>query len=418
MSVLNRFSLAVLVATLATVGFASAQTLTLSSTGSGSSGNGGHISGGGSGTFSPGGSATVTFTGNGSSDNCTNVVQLSLNIAVTGGDTLTLLFNAQIPASLNTPDLYASGTFNGTLNVTGGTGTYSGKGGAGTATLAVQKSVKTFTYVLNGSLTLAGPLVPLTTITPNGIVPVFTDTPLIQPGTWISIYGTNLTNTTALWNGDFPTSLGGITVSINGKPGYFWFVSPGQLNLQAPDDTVRGCVPVVISTPGGTVSTSVELANVSASLSLLDGTYVAAVIPTPYGGGAYGGGTYDLAGPVGRFAFATRPVKRGETVVLYGVGLGPTQPAVPAGKVFSGAAATVNRVQVLLGNNVSSFLEGFLEAPVAFSGLVGAGLYQLNITVPANAPTGDVVVQVNVQIPNGTEGSQTSSRFNAILAVQ
>lgn len=414
MSILNRFSFVAVVVTLATVSLATGQTITLSSTGSGSNGNGGHISGGGSGALTPGGTSAVSFTGNASSDNCTSVIQFSINIAVSNGDSLNLLFNAALPASLNNQNPTASGTISGTLNVTGGTGSYSGKGGTGSATLAVDRNIKTFSYLLNGTVTLAGSLSPPASITPNGIVPVFTDTPLIQPGSWISIYGTNLAAATALWNGDFPTTLGGVTVTINGKPGYFWFVSSGQLNLQAPDDTTRGCVPVVISTSRGTVSTSVELANVSASLSLLDGTYVAAVIPTPNGGGAYAGGTYDLAGPVGRFAFATRPAKRGETVVLYGVGLGPTQPAVSAGKIFSGAAATVNRVQVLLGTNVS----GFVEAPVAFSGLVGAGLYQLNITVPQNAPSGDVAVQVTVQIPNGTEGSQTSRYFNAILAVQ
>ncbi len=414
MSIFKRFSTLAVLATLVTVTFATGQTITLSSTGSGSNGNGGHISGGGSGALTPGGTATVTFTGNASSDNCTSVIQFALKIAASNGDTLNILLNAPLPAALNNQNPTASGTLNGTLNVTGGTGSYAGKGGTGSATLAVDRNIKTFTYTLNGTLTLAGPVSVPPGITPNGIVPVYTDTPLIQPGAWISIYGTSLADNTALWNGDFPTTLGGVTVTINNKPGYLWFVSSGQLNLQAPDDTARGCVPVVITTPKGTVTTTVELANVSASLSLLDGVYVAAVIPTPNGGGAYGSGTYDLAGPVNRFAFNTRPARRGETVVLYGVGLGPTQPAVASGKIFSGAAATVNRVEVKLGNNVSSFV----EAPVAFSGLVGAGLYQLNITVPQNAPTGDAIVQVTVLTNTGAEGTQTSRYFNALLAVQ
>jgi uncharacterized protein (TIGR03437 family) len=52
----------------------------------------------------------------------------------------------------------------------------------------------------------------------------------------VSIYGTNLASGTTIWNGDFPVSLGGTSVEIDGKPAYLEFVSPGQINLQAPDD--------------------------------------------------------------------------------------------------------------------------------------------------------------------------------------
>src|ERR1019366_5294720 len=33
-------------------------------------------------------------------------------------------------------------------------------------------------------------------------------------GSWVSLYGTILASTTTLWNNDFPTSLGGTTVTI------------------------------------------------------------------------------------------------------------------------------------------------------------------------------------------------------------
>jgi hypothetical protein len=55
--------------------------------------------------------------------------------------------------------------------------------------------------------TIAEPaLVPA--ITPGGIVPG-----IIQPGEWVSIYGTNLASN-ATWMGDFPTPLGGTSVGI------------------------------------------------------------------------------------------------------------------------------------------------------------------------------------------------------------
>ena len=36
---------------------------------------------------------------------------------------------------------------------------------------------------------------------------------------------------TAVWNGDFPTSLGGTSVTINGRPAYLSFVSSGTDQL-------------------------------------------------------------------------------------------------------------------------------------------------------------------------------------------
>jgi len=75
-------------------------------------------------------------------------------------------------------------------------------------------------------------------ITAGGIVPVYSKTSTIQPGEWVSIYGTNLAGSTASWNGD-------------GKAAYLWYVSATQINLQAPDDTATGSVPVVVKTAGG-----------------------------------------------------------------------------------------------------------------------------------------------------------------------
>jgi len=223
-------------------------------------------------------------------------------------------------------------------------------------------------------------------LNPGGIVPVYSPVSVIQPGSWISLYGANLANGTATWKGDFPTSLGGVSVTIDGKPAYLWFVGPTQINLQVPDTVATGPVDVVINTPGGTVRSTVTVAPFAPSLSRFDARRVAAEIVTPDGSGAYGGGTYDLAGPVGQFSFRTRPARPGENLSLFGVGFGPTNPGVPAGKIFSGAAPTANPVQVTIGG---------LPAVVTFSGMVGAGLYQLNVIVPA-APSGDQLIEAKI----------------------
>jgi len=393
------------------------QTISMAFSGTGNSGSGGAINGSGTGTLTPGGAAAISFTGNASNDNCTNNIQFSFKVLIDTSNSVNVFFNGLVPSGVGGGSSGSSGTLNGTLTITGGTGAYAGKGGTGTAAIAVVLSSKTFTFNMTGSLTLAGSVIPVATVNPSGIVPVYTDTPVVQPGSWISIYGNNLANATAIWNGDFPTTLGNVTVTINNKPAYFWFVSAGQINLQAPDDTASGCVPVVVNTPNGTVTTAVDLESISPSFSLEpNSTYAAAVILTPNGSGAYGGGTYDLAGPVGAFSFKTRPAKKGENVVLYGVGFGPTSPSVPAGKVFGSSAKTTNTVQIFLGNSSGTFV----PAPVAFSGLIGAGLYQINITIPQNAPSGDLLVQTNVGGSPGTglNGVQNSGDLNVLLSVQ
>jgi uncharacterized protein (TIGR03437 family) len=60
-------------------------------------------------------------------------------------------------------------------------------------------------------------------INSGGVVPLYSTVNTVQPGSWISIFGNNLAAGIATWNGDFPTSLNGTSVSINGKPAYLWF---------------------------------------------------------------------------------------------------------------------------------------------------------------------------------------------------
>jgi sugar lactone lactonase YvrE len=94
-------------------------------------------------------------------------------------------------------------------------------------------------------------------INTGGIVPINSTTPTVQTGSWVSIYGKNLASGTTVWNGDFPTTLGGVSVAIDSKPAYLWFTSPGQINVQVPDDATTGLVNVVVNTASGTATSSV-----------------------------------------------------------------------------------------------------------------------------------------------------------------
>jgi uncharacterized protein (TIGR03437 family) len=214
-------------------------------------------------------------------------------------------------------------------------------------------------------------------ITPAGVVPLFSKATTIQPGEWVSIYGTNMAASAVTWEGNFPTSLGGTSVTIDGKAAYLWYVSPGQINLQAPNDTATGSVPVIVTTARGSYRSTVTLARFAPAFSLLDGKHVTGIILRP-------NEAYDIIGPTGSsLGYPTTAAKAGDSIELFGVGFGPTTPAVPAGQAFAGAAATTNPVQLRIGGR---------KVTPSFAGLSAAGLYQINVTIPAGLGSGDLPV--------------------------
>lgn len=71
--------------------------------------------------------------------------------------------------------------------------------------------------------------------------------PGVASGAWITIFGQNLAPVTRTWeaakeivNGKLPVSLDGVSVSINNKPAFVYFIGPTQINVQAPSDDAVG----------------------------------------------------------------------------------------------------------------------------------------------------------------------------------
>ena len=218
-------------------------------------------------------------------------------------------------------------------------------------------------------------------ITEGGVVPVFSTSTTIQPASWVSVFGNNLAAMPVTWNGDFPTQLGGDTVTINGKNAYLWYVSPTQINLQAPDDTTTGVVPVTVTTAAGSWTSTVTLGPISPSFLLLDQTHVTGII-------LRSGGKYDILGPTGTsLGFPTVAAAAGDTLELFCVGFGPTVPVVPAGQPVTASALTTNMVQLKIG--------GTPVMPLG-AGIGSAGLYQVNVTIPPGLGTGDLTLVATV----------------------
>ncbi len=220
----------------------------------------------------------------------------------------------------------------------------------------------------------------------GGIANAASGAPGVAPGSWISIYGSNLSTAARtmtasdLVNNTIPTSLGGVSVQINGKAAFVYYVSPAQINVLSPDDTSSGSVSVVVTNSAGTSSAAATtLQPILPGLFVLS-NYVRAVRPSDSviinGTGAAESGYTSAA--------AARP---GDVLEIFGTGFGPTSSSIAAGTVFSGSYPTSNPVTVTIGG---------VSAQVSFAGLVGPGLYQINITVPAGLTDGDKAIIATV----------------------
>jgi uncharacterized protein (TIGR03437 family) len=198
--------------------------------------------------------------------------------------------------------------------------------------------------------------------------------PTLASATWISIFGSNLSASTYSWqdsdfvNGLLPTSLQGVSVTINGVAAYVAYISPTQINLLAADDATIGTVQVQVTAAGQNSNTlgAPKTALAPAFFTLGGGAYVAALHAD-----------YSLVGPPGL------PAKPGETILLYATGFGPTTPPVPTGQLVTTPAPLPVLPSIKIGGT---------PAAVEFGGLVSPGLYQFNVTVPTNLTTGDAPV--------------------------
>jgi uncharacterized protein (TIGR03118 family) len=222
--------------------------------------------------------------------------------------------------------------------------------------------------------------------------------PGIAPNTWVTIKGGNLSGTVRIWNdGDFvngalPTDIDSVSVTVNGTYAYVEYVSPDQLNILMPVDTATGQATFQIYNFGlASAVVTVPVQDVAPAFFLQgDGTHIVAT---------HANGT--LVGPTSTTTGAT-PAAPGETIVLYGTGFGVTNPAAPEGKLITTALPLVTLPTITIG--------GTAAAPPAFGGLIYAGLYQINVTVPTSTASGDVPVVALV----GT----TASPSGAVIAVQ
>ena len=272
--------------------------------------------------------------------------------------------------------------------------------------------VYTASYVLT-------PFIPFTCTNTTQPVITFVDSasgyggyPYFASGTWLEIKGANLADpadprlsstspgqwTPADFNGvNAPTVLDGVSVSIAGKPAYVWYLSPGQLNVQAPQDTATGNVSITVTNCKATSSAFTFARQALAPGFLAPSNYTAN--GTQYLVALFvSDGAYVLNTSTGAsFGLNSRPAKPNDQIYTFGIGFGDMTPAILPGVIAGQSTALVNPVTISFGTT---------PAMIGYQGLTpgAVGLYQFNFTVPSSLSNGDY--QINVK-QNGTPVPQT-----------
>jgi hypothetical protein len=94
---------------------------------------------------------------------------------------------------------------------------------------------------------------PLPTVNITSVLNGASYQPGIASAALVSIIGTNLSQTNRSWqdsdfvDGQLPTSLDGVSVTINGISAYVQYISATQINVVAPDDSTTGLVSVQVT---------------------------------------------------------------------------------------------------------------------------------------------------------------------------
>jgi len=240
--------------------------------------------------------------------------------------------------------------------------------------------------VMNAPHTVRAELNPVPYITPGGIMNSASQSGnTVAPGSAVAVYGINLAaNNLTSPASRLATTLENVTVKAGGQAVPLFFVSPNQINFQLPSTLPTGTHFLTVHVDGKPDATA------------------------PFTVARNAPGLYGTVSNSETFAVATHqdgtaisltsPARRGETVSLYGTGLGPFHPE-PADGVEVAAGAKyplVDAAKILIGElQIEPVWAG------AAVGRVGVAVVQLKIddSIP-HATNVALKVQVNEAVSN------------------
>jgi uncharacterized protein (TIGR03437 family) len=193
----------------------------------------------------------------------------------------------------------------------------------------------------------------------NSIVNAASFLPEVANNTIVSVFGENLApGTAAAQSLPLPLTLNGTRVEVGGQAASLYFVSPTQINFVLPIQPADFKVVVAREEQ--------RSQSVDPKLNIF------------YAPGIFASGGVAAALHAGGSAITTsNPARVGETIELYGTGIGVRNPLILA-------AALELLPQIRVGTALTR-AEYFGQSPVY------PGLYQWNFTIPQDAPVGSAV---------------------------
>jgi uncharacterized protein (TIGR03437 family) len=189
----------------------------------------------------------------------------------------------------------------------------------------------------------------------------------LSPNTIASVYGEKLSFDTATAPADLgaaslPNKLAGVQVVVGGLLASLYHVSPTQINFVIPANLLPGRVSITVTRQATSATAQVTLLDAAPALFVTaDGSLAATHAD-------------------GSLISAESPALPGEIIVIYGTGLGRTDPRQQDGVIPRAAAfiMPLDRLQI--------FLDGELlpGSSVYYAGITPGfpGLYQINLRIP------------------------------------
>ncbi len=288
-----------------------------------------------------------------------------LSVSPTSGTTPTT-GTAALTVTAN-PGTLGAGSYTGTILVSG-TGSATGSTSI-TVTLTVTAPLPTINSVVNAASFISG---------------------AVSPGEIVTIFGTAMGPATAAYatvdptTGKLATTIGGVQVLFNGILAPMIYASATQISAIVPYEMAPIASPAVWVKYVGQTSNAYQLNSVTTAPGLFTQNSQGS------GPGAILNQDYSVNGP-------GNPAAKGSIVMVFMTGEGQTSPPGVTGAITTGTLpppqvtpAPLLPISVLINGSPALWTYAG-EAPG-----MAAGLMQLNVQIPANAPSGPLSIQVYI----------------------